>query len=75
MVLTAVRLRFCRAESGEETPAESSVGAEAAGSPEGRGGPPLEEASRPLTHSLVLGGFGRSKVPKVRGPEEAAELG
>lgn len=54
------------AESGEETPAESSVGAEAAGSPEGRGGPPLEEASRPLTHSLVLGGFGRSKVPKVQ---------
>lgn len=42
------------------------MGAEAAGSPEGRGGPPLEEASRPLTHSLVLGGFGRSKVPKVQ---------
>ncbi|XP_070242458.1 ATP-dependent RNA helicase DDX51 isoform X1 [Bos mutus] len=54
------------AESSEETPAESSVGAEAAGSPEGRGGPPPEEASGPLTHALVLGGFGRSKVPKVQ---------
>ncbi|XP_040107505.1 ATP-dependent RNA helicase DDX51 isoform X2 [Oryx dammah] len=54
------------AESSEETPAESSVGAEAAGSPEGRRGPPPEEASGPLTHSLVLGGFGRSKVPKVQ---------
>lgn len=42
------------------------MGAEAAGSPQGRGGPPPEEASRPLTHSLVLGGFGRSKVPKVQ---------
>ncbi|ELR59643.1 ATP-dependent RNA helicase DDX51, partial [Bos mutus] len=52
--------------SSEETPAESSVGAEAAGSPEGRGGPPPEEASGPLTHALVLGGFGRSKVPKVQ---------
>ncbi|XP_055260520.1 ATP-dependent RNA helicase DDX51 [Moschus berezovskii] len=53
-------------ESSEETPAESSVGAEAAGSPEGRGGPLPEEASGPLTHALVLGGFGRSKVPKVQ---------
>lgn len=54
------------AESSEETPAESSVGAEAAGSLEGRGGPPPEEASGPLTHALVLGGFERSKVPKVQ---------
>ena len=51
------------------------MGAEAARSREGRGGPPPEEASGPLTHALVLGGFGRSKVPKVCGPGEAAELG
>ncbi|CAI9156918.1 unnamed protein product [Rangifer tarandus platyrhynchus] len=54
------------AESSEETPAESSVGAEAAHSRESPGGPPPEEASGPLTHALVLGGFGRSKVPKVQ---------
>lgn len=42
------------------------MGAEAARSRESRGGPPPEEASGPLTHALVLGGFGRSKVPKVQ---------
>lgn len=51
------------------------MGAEAAHSRESPGGPPPEEASGPLTHALVLGGFGRSKVPKVSGPGEAAELG
>lgn len=51
------------------------MGAEAARSLEGRGGPPPEEASGALTHALVLGGFGRSKVPKVSSPGKAAELG
>ncbi|XP_060026290.1 LOW QUALITY PROTEIN: ATP-dependent RNA helicase DDX51 [Lagenorhynchus albirostris] len=60
------RPRFCRAESSEEAPAGNSVGAEAAGSPEGQGGPPPEEASGPPAHALVLGGFGRSKAPKVQ---------
>ncbi|XP_022453719.1 ATP-dependent RNA helicase DDX51 isoform X2 [Delphinapterus leucas] len=54
------------AESSEEAPAGNSVGAEAAGSPEGQGGPPPEEASGPPAHALVLGGFGRSKAPKVQ---------
>ncbi|XP_059750367.1 ATP-dependent RNA helicase DDX51 isoform X1 [Balaenoptera ricei] len=60
------RPRFCRAESSEEAPAGNSVGAEAAGSPEGQGGPLPEEASGPPAHALVLGGFGRSKAPKVQ---------
>ncbi|XP_068418475.1 ATP-dependent RNA helicase DDX51 isoform X1 [Eschrichtius robustus] len=60
------RPRFCRAESREEAPAGNSVGAEAAGSPEGQGGPPPEEAPGPPAHALVLGGFGRSKAPKVQ---------
>ncbi|XP_059750368.1 ATP-dependent RNA helicase DDX51 isoform X2 [Balaenoptera ricei] len=54
------------AESSEEAPAGNSVGAEAAGSPEGQGGPLPEEASGPPAHALVLGGFGRSKAPKVQ---------
>ncbi|KAM9055611.1 ATP-dependent RNA helicase DDX51 isoform 2-T3 [Megaptera novaeangliae] len=54
------------AESSEEAPAGNSVGAEDAGSPEGQGGPPPEEASGPPAHALVLGGFGRSKAPKVQ---------
>ncbi|TKC39346.1 ATP-dependent RNA helicase DDX51 isoform X2 [Monodon monoceros] len=54
------------AESSEEAPAGNSVGAEAAGSPEGQGGPPPEEASGPPAHALVLGGFERSKAPKVQ---------
>ncbi|XP_068418478.1 ATP-dependent RNA helicase DDX51 isoform X3 [Eschrichtius robustus] len=54
------------AESREEAPAGNSVGAEAAGSPEGQGGPPPEEAPGPPAHALVLGGFGRSKAPKVQ---------
>ncbi|XP_059974546.1 ATP-dependent RNA helicase DDX51 isoform X2 [Mesoplodon densirostris] len=54
------------AESSEEAPAGDSVGAEAAGSPEGQGGPPPEEASGSPAHALVLGGFGRSKAPKVQ---------
>ncbi|XP_058895655.1 ATP-dependent RNA helicase DDX51 isoform X2 [Kogia breviceps] len=54
------------AESSEETPAADSVGAEAAGSPEGQGGPLPEEATGPPAHALVLGGFGRSKAPKVQ---------
>lgn len=62
------RPRFCRADSSEEAPAGNSVGTEAAGSPEGQGGPPPEEASGPPAHALVLGGFGRSKAPKVSGP-------
>ena len=69
------RPRFCRAESSEEAPAGNSVGAEAAGSPEGQGGPPPEEASGPPAHALVLGGFGRSKAPKVSGPGGGCSAG
>ncbi|XP_028336498.1 ATP-dependent RNA helicase DDX51, partial [Physeter macrocephalus] len=54
------------AESSEEAPAGDSVGAEAAGSPEGQGGPLPEEATGPPAHALVLGGFRRSKAPKVQ---------
>ncbi|XP_057602243.1 ATP-dependent RNA helicase DDX51 isoform X2 [Hippopotamus amphibius kiboko] len=63
------------AESSEEAPAENSVGAGASGSPEGPGAPPPEEASGPPAHALVLGGFGKSKAPKVSGSGEAAAVG
>ncbi|XP_072809055.1 ATP-dependent RNA helicase DDX51 isoform X2 [Vicugna pacos] len=54
------------AESGEEAPEESSVGADAARPPEGPGGPLPEEAPGPPAQALVLGGFGRSRAPKVQ---------
>ncbi|XP_010599110.1 ATP-dependent RNA helicase DDX51 isoform X2 [Loxodonta africana] len=57
------------AESSDEAPEESSVGAEekireeAAEAPEGN---PEEKASGPPAHALVLGGFERRKAPKVQ---------
>uniref|UniRef100_A0A8D0NPU0 ATP-dependent RNA helicase n=1 Tax=Sus scrofa TaxID=9823 RepID=A0A8D0NPU0_PIG len=56
------RLRFSRLESKEREPEDESVGAEDAGPPEGS----PEEAPGPSAHALVLGGFGRSRAPKVQ---------
>uniref|UniRef100_A0A8D0VZL2 ATP-dependent RNA helicase n=1 Tax=Sus scrofa TaxID=9823 RepID=A0A8D0VZL2_PIG len=56
------RLRFSRLESKEREPEDESVGAEDAGPPEGS----PEEAPGPSAHALVLGGFGRSRTPKVQ---------
>ncbi|KAI5756945.1 DDX51 [Gulo gulo luscus] len=56
------RARFCRAGSSEEAPGESGAAAEGAGPPEHPGG----EASGPPAHALRLGGFGRSRAPKVQ---------
>ncbi|XP_047616161.1 ATP-dependent RNA helicase DDX51 [Phacochoerus africanus] len=50
------------AESKEREPEDESVGAEDAGPPEGS----PEEAPGPSAHPLVLGGFGRSRTPKVQ---------
>uniref|UniRef100_A0A8D0NP20 ATP-dependent RNA helicase n=1 Tax=Sus scrofa TaxID=9823 RepID=A0A8D0NP20_PIG len=50
------------AESKEREPEDESVGAEDAGPPEGS----PEEAPGPSAHALVLGGFGRSRAPKVQ---------
>ncbi|XP_020928366.1 ATP-dependent RNA helicase DDX51 [Sus scrofa] len=50
------------AESKEREPEDESVGAEDAGPPEGS----PEEAPGPSAHALVLGGFGRSRTPKVQ---------
>ncbi|XP_044632051.2 LOW QUALITY PROTEIN: ATP-dependent RNA helicase DDX51 [Equus asinus] len=58
--------RFCRAGSSEEAPEESGVGAEAAEQPEAPDGRPPEEASGPPAHALLLGGFRRSRAPKVQ---------
>ncbi|XP_054450404.1 ATP-dependent RNA helicase DDX51 [Pteronotus mesoamericanus] len=52
------------AVSSEEAPEESGVDAEAAGPPEAPGARPADEASG--AHALLLGGFGRSKAPKVQ---------
>uniref|UniRef100_A0A8D1W084 ATP-dependent RNA helicase n=1 Tax=Sus scrofa TaxID=9823 RepID=A0A8D1W084_PIG len=49
-------------ESKEREPEDESVGAEDAGPPEGS----PEEAPGPSAHALVLGGFGRSRTPKVQ---------
>ncbi|KAK1328221.1 hypothetical protein QTO34_011788 [Cnephaeus nilssonii] len=57
---------FCPAENGEEAPRESSVDAEAAGPPETPGEQPPDEAGGPPAHALLLGGFGRSRAPKVQ---------
>ncbi|XP_066116973.1 ATP-dependent RNA helicase DDX51 isoform X1 [Saccopteryx bilineata] len=54
------------AESGEEALGESSVDAEAEGPPETPGGHPPDEACGPPAHALLLGGFGRSRAPKVQ---------
>ncbi|XP_066227330.1 ATP-dependent RNA helicase DDX51 isoform X2 [Saccopteryx leptura] len=54
------------AESGEEALGESSVDAEAEGPPETPGGRPPDEACGPPAHALLLGGFGRSRAPKVQ---------
>ncbi|XP_053784416.1 ATP-dependent RNA helicase DDX51 [Desmodus rotundus] len=56
------------AESSEEAPGESDVdgvGAEAAGPQEAPEGRPADEATGPPAHALLLGGFGRSRAPKV----------
>ncbi|XP_058387164.1 ATP-dependent RNA helicase DDX51 isoform X1 [Diceros bicornis minor] len=58
--------RFCRAGSGEEAPGDSGEGAEAAGPPEDQDGRPPAEASGPPAHALLLGGFERSRAPKVQ---------
>ncbi|XP_047552338.1 ATP-dependent RNA helicase DDX51 [Lutra lutra] len=55
-----------RAGSSEEAPGESSADAEGAGPPEHPGGRPPGEASGPPAHALLLGGFGRSRAPKVQ---------
>lgn len=68
MGLTRRPPRFCRAGSSEEAPEESGVGAEAAEQPEAPDGRPPEEASGPPAHALLLGGFRRSRAPKVSGP-------
>lgn len=66
---------FCPAENGEEAPRESSVDAEAAGPPETPGEQPPDEAGGPPAHALLLGGFGRSRAPKVSGLEEVGRPG
>lgn len=64
----AAGARFCRAGSSEEAPGESSAGAPAAGPPGDSGERPPEEASGPPAHALLLGGYERSRAPKVSGP-------
>ncbi|XP_043413186.1 ATP-dependent RNA helicase DDX51 [Prionailurus bengalensis] len=54
------------AGSGEEEPGESSASAQAAGPPGDSGERPPEEASGPPAHALLLGGFERSRAPKVQ---------
>ncbi|XP_036159353.1 ATP-dependent RNA helicase DDX51 isoform X5 [Myotis myotis] len=54
------------AESSEEAPREGSVDAEAAGPPGTPGEQPSGEARGPPAHALLLGGFGRSRAPKVQ---------
>lgn len=54
------------ADSSEEAPGESSVDAGAAGPAEAPGGRPPDEASGTPAQALLLGGFGRSRAPKVR---------
>uniref|UniRef100_F6ZE32 ATP-dependent RNA helicase n=1 Tax=Equus caballus TaxID=9796 RepID=F6ZE32_HORSE len=54
------------AGSSEEAPEESGVGAEAAEQPGAPDGRPPEEASGPPAHALLLGGFRRSRAPKVQ---------
>ncbi|XP_058387165.1 ATP-dependent RNA helicase DDX51 isoform X2 [Diceros bicornis minor] len=54
------------AGSGEEAPGDSGEGAEAAGPPEDQDGRPPAEASGPPAHALLLGGFERSRAPKVQ---------
>ncbi|XP_059533215.1 ATP-dependent RNA helicase DDX51 isoform X2 [Myotis daubentonii] len=54
------------AESSEEAPREGSVDAEAAGPPGTPGEQPPGEARGPPAHALLLGGFGRSRAPKVQ---------
>ncbi|XP_036290215.1 ATP-dependent RNA helicase DDX51 isoform X5 [Pipistrellus kuhlii] len=54
------------AESSEEAPREGSVDAEAAGPPEAPGEQPPDAAGAPPAHPLLLGGFGRSRAPKVQ---------
>ncbi|KAF6080918.1 DEAD-box helicase 51 [Phyllostomus discolor] len=53
------------AESSEEEPGESGVDAEAEAPPEAPGGRTPDEATGPPAHPLLLGGFGRSRAPKV----------
>lgn len=57
--------RFCPSDSGEEAPGERSADAEDAEPPEAPGGRPPDEACVPPAHALVLGGFGKSKAPRV----------
>ncbi|KAM8818182.1 ATP-dependent RNA helicase DDX51 isoform 2-T2 [Rhynchonycteris naso] len=54
------------AETCEEEPGESSVDAEAERPPESPGGRPPDETCGPPAHALLLGGFGRSRAPKVQ---------
>ncbi|KAK2498299.1 hypothetical protein MC885_012104 [Smutsia gigantea] len=54
------------AESSEEAPEKSNVGTRTSGPREDPGGRPPEEVSGPPAHALLLGGFGRSKVPKAQ---------
>ncbi|XP_036159351.1 ATP-dependent RNA helicase DDX51 isoform X3 [Myotis myotis] len=58
--------RLPPAESSEEAPREGSVDAEAAGPPGTPGEQPSGEARGPPAHALLLGGFGRSRAPKVQ---------
>lgn len=56
-------------EDSEEAPEKSNVGTRASGP---RRSP--EEVSEPPAHALLLGGFRRSKVPKVSGRGRAGRL-
>lgn len=53
------------ADGSEEAPEESGVDTEAAGPPDEASGPPDEASGHPA-HALLLGGFGRSRAPKVQ---------
>ncbi|XP_037016861.2 ATP-dependent RNA helicase DDX51 [Artibeus jamaicensis] len=63
------------AESSEEAPGESGVDADAEALPKAPGVRTPNEATGPPAHPLLLGGFGRSRAPKVHPflPEWLAE--
>lgn len=58
---------FCPVDSDEEAPGERSADAEDAEPPEAPAGRPPDEACVPPAHALLLGGFGKSRAPRVRG--------
>lgn len=62
------------AEDSEEAPEKSNVGTRASGPREDPGGRSPEVVSGPPAHALLLGGFRRSKVPKVSGRGRAGRL-